>query len=235
MQIKPRRRVRSAVTVVALATAALLGTAGTALATRSDDRATQVVGSNATTCEGAKVPGKLLPTSDLTVTGGNGDLYLDITAVAKGVTVTAIVVKGGHGYNVYVPGEKGLPENPPWTQLRSPLNKGDQQAAISHWFVCGEKKTPTSEPTKPGEPTKTTTAKPPTSAPATTDKPSQTSEAPSSSTTAPAPAVDGNGGNGGGLADTGFDNAWLLWAGGLLVLAGAGVLVLLRVRRGKAN
>ncbi|MFI7115593.1 LPXTG cell wall anchor domain-containing protein [Amycolatopsis sp. NPDC049868] len=228
MQTKPRRRFRSAVTVVALAAVALVGTAGTALATRSDDRATQVVGSNATTCEGAKVPGKLIPASDLTFTGGTEkDLYLDITAVAKGVTVTAIVVKGGHGYNVYVPGEKGLPENPPWTQLRSPLNKGDQQAQISHWFVCGEKKTPTSEPTKPGEPTKTTTAKPPTTAPTSSDK---TSEAPSS-TTAPAPVVDGNGGNGGGLADTGFDNAWLLWAGGLLVLAGAGVLVLLRLRR----
>ncbi|RSN31607.1 hypothetical protein DMC61_15855 [Amycolatopsis sp. WAC 04169] len=233
MQIKPRRRVRSAVTVVALAAVALVGTAGTALATRSDDRATQVVGSNATTCEGAKVPGKLIPTSELTFTGGDNELSLDITAVAKGVTVTAIVVKGGHGYNVYVPGEKGLPENPPWTKLRSPLNKGDQQAAISHWFVCGEKKTPTSEPTKPSEPTKTTTAKPPTTAPTSPDKPSQTSEAPS--TTAPAPVVDGNGGNGGGLADTGFDNAWLLWAGGLLVLAGAGVLVLLRVRRGKTD
>ncbi|EME63973.1 LPXTG cell wall anchor domain-containing protein [Amycolatopsis decaplanina] len=230
MQIQSRRRVRSAVTVVALATAALLGTAGTALATRSDDRATQVVGSNATTCEGAKLPGKVLPTSDLTFTGGTQeDKYLDITAVAKGVTVTAIVVKGGHGYNVYVPGEKGLPENPPWTQLRSPLNKGDQQAQISHWFVCGEKKAPTSEPTRPPEPTKTTTAKPSTSAPA-TSKPSESSETPTS-TTAPAPAVGGNGGNGGGLANTGFDNAWLLWAGGLLVLAGAGVLVLLRLRR----
>ncbi|RSM62635.1 hypothetical protein DMH03_11205 [Amycolatopsis sp. WAC 01376] len=231
MQIKSRRRVRSAVTVVAFATAALLGTAGTALATRSDDRATQVVAENATTCEGAKLPGKVLPTSDLTFTGGTQkDIHLNITEVAKGVTVTAIVVKGGHGYNVYVPGEKGLPENPPWTQLRSPLNKGDQQAQISHWFVCGEKKTPPTEQPKPSEPTKTSTAKPPTSAPTTTDKPSQTSEAPTS-TTAPAPAVDGNGGNGGGLADTGFDNAWLLWAGGLLVLAGAGVLVLLRVRR----
>ncbi|RSM71896.1 hypothetical protein DL991_33585 [Amycolatopsis sp. WAC 01375] len=233
MQINPRRRVRSAVTVVALATVALLGTAGTALATRSDDRATQVVGENATTCEGAKLPGKVLPTSDLTFTGGTDNLLLNITAVGKGVTVTAIVVKGGHGYNVYVPGEKGLPENPPWTELRSPLNKGDQQAAISHWFVCGEKKTPPTEQPKPSEPTKTSTAKPPTSAP-TTSKPSESSGTPTS-TTAPAPAVDGNGGNGGGLADTGFDNAWLLWAGGLLVLAGAGVLVLLRVRRGKTD
>lgn len=227
MQIMSGRRVRSAVTVVALATAALLGTAGSALATRSDDRATQVVGSNATTCEGAKLPGKVLPTSDLTFTGGTQeDLHLAITAVAKGVTVTAIVVKGGHGYNVYVPGEKGLPEVPPWTELRSPLNKGDQQAQISHWFVCGEKK---AEPTKPSEPTKTSTAKPPTSAPTTTDKPSETS-APSS-TAVPAPNVGGDGANGGGLADTGFDNAWLLWAGGLLVLGGAAVLVLLRMRR----
>ncbi|MFI5558255.1 LPXTG cell wall anchor domain-containing protein [Amycolatopsis japonica] len=234
MQIISARRVRSAATVVALATAALLGVTGTALACHTDDPRAIPTPKNVSTCEKAKLPGTEISTKDLTFTGGTEkDKYLNITAVGEGVTVTAIVVKGGDGYNIYEPGKRGLAETPPWEKLRSPMNGGGKQADISHWFACGEKKTKPTEPTKPSEPTKTTTAKPPTSAPTTTDKPSETS-APSS-TAVPAPNVGGNGGNGGGLADTGFDNAWLLWAGGLLVLAGAGVLVLLRVRRGKTD
>lgn len=227
MSATPRRPFRAAVTVVALATAALLGTAGTALACWTDDnRATPIEG-NTSTCEKAKLPGTEVSTKDLTYTGGtNDDKYLNITAVAAGVKVTAIVVKGGDGYNVYEPGKRGLGKTPPWEKLRSPMNKGGQQATISHWFACGEKTKPT-EPTKPSEPTRPT--KPSSSAPA-TSKPAESSPAPTS-TPAPAPAIGGDGSNGGGLADTGFDNAWLLWAGGLLVLAGAGVLVLLRVRR----
>jgi LPXTG-motif cell wall-anchored protein len=234
MQIITRRRVRSAATVFALATAALLGVTGTALACHTDDGRAVATPKNVSTCEKAQLPGTEISTKDLTFTGGTEkDKYLNITAVAEGVTVTAIVVKGGDGYNIYEPGQRGLGKTPPWEKLRSPMNGGGQQADISHWFVCGEKKTKPTEtpkPTKPSEPTKTTTAAPSTTA---TSKPSASSEAPSS-TTAPAPAVGGNGGNGGGLANTGFDNAWLLWAGGLLVLAGAGVLILLRVRR-KAN
>jgi LPXTG-motif cell wall-anchored protein len=225
MSASPRRPFRAAATVLALATAAMLGMAGTALACHTDDDRAIATPKNVSTCEKANLPGTEVSTKDLTYTGGTEkDKYLNITAVGEGVTVTAIVVKGGDGYNIYEPGKRGLGKTPPWEKLRSPMNGGGQQAQISHWFACGEKKTKPTEPAKPSE-----SAKPPTSAPA-SSKPAETSGAPSS-TQAPAPAVGGNGANGGGLADTGFDNAWLLWAGGLLVLAGAVVLVLLRVRR----
>jgi len=233
MQIMSGRRVRSAVTVVALATAALLGVTGTALACHSDDDRAKPIPGKVSKCEQVKAGGSALSDSDSKFTGGVGERQLDITGVAEGVKVTAIVVLGGNdGYNVYEPGKRKLAEPPPWTELRAPFNRDNTKANIDKWYACGEKTKPTEQP-KPSEPTKTTTAKPPTTAPTTTDKPSQTS-APSS-TAVPAPNVGGNGGNGGGLADTGFDNAWLLWAGGLLVLAGAGVLVLLRVRRGKTD
>ncbi len=224
MQIKSRRPIRAAVTVVALATAALLGTAGSALACHSDDGRPTPIPGKISKCEEAK-GGKALSKDDFKFTGGEGERTLEITGVEEGVKVKAIVVLGGDdGYNVYEPGKgrgkEKLSEAPPWKELRAPLNRNGSKANIDKWYACGEKTT------KPTEPTKTTTAKPPTSAPSTP----KTSDTPTS-TTAPAPAVGGNGGNGGGLADTGFDNAWLLWAGGLLVLAGAGVLVLLRARR----
>ncbi|MEV7553464.1 LPXTG cell wall anchor domain-containing protein [Amycolatopsis sp. NPDC089917] len=231
MQIMSGRRVRSAVTVVALATAALLGTAGSALACHSDDDRAKPIPGSVSKCEQVKAGGSALSDSDFKFTGGVGERQLDITGLAEGVKVTAIVVLGGNdGYNVYEPGKRKLAGTPPWTELRAPYNRDNTKANIDKWFTCGEKTKPTEQP-KPTEPTKTTTAKPPTTAPTTTEKPSDTP----TSTAAPAPNVGGNGGNGGGLANTGFDNAWLLWAGGLLVLAGAGVLVLLRVRRGKAD
>ncbi|MFK0245089.1 LPXTG cell wall anchor domain-containing protein [Amycolatopsis azurea] len=233
MQIMSGRRVRSAVTVVALATAALLGVTGTALACHSDDDRAKPIPGKVSKCEQVKAGGSALSDADFKFTGGVGERKLDITGVAEGVKVTAIVVLGGDdGYNVYEPGKRKLADTPPWNDLRAPFNRDNTKANIDKWYACGEKTKPTEQP-KPSEPTKTSTAKPPTTAPTTTDKPSQTS-APSS-TAVPAPNVGGNGGNGGGLADTGFDNAWLLWAGGLLVLAGAGVLVLLRVRRGKTD
>ncbi|HEY3471253.1 MAG TPA: LPXTG cell wall anchor domain-containing protein [Amycolatopsis sp.] len=228
-----RRTFRGAVTVMALTTAALIGTAGAALACYpSDGRATPVP-KNASSCEDAKLPGKTLATSDkptdlIEFTGGvpDKDKSLTITKVDESVTVTAIVVKGGDGYNIYVPGEKGLPETPPWKDLISPLNGGKQVPAISHWFVCGAK--------KDAPPTKTTTATPPTST--VTSKPStpatsDTSVAPTS-TTAPAAVPAGNeSGTGGGLANTGFDNSWLIWVAGLLLVAGGGLLALLKFRR----
>jgi hypothetical protein len=81
----------------------------------------------------------------------NKDQYLTLTA-KPGVTVTGIVMKGGNGFNVYVPGEKGLEEAPgPWEKLYAPLNKGGNIPQISHWYACGEAEevveTPTSTPT----------------------------------------------------------------------------------------
>ncbi|MEU5263017.1 LPXTG cell wall anchor domain-containing protein [Amycolatopsis sp. NPDC021455] len=230
-----RRTFRGAVAVMAITTAALIGTAGSALACYpSDGRATPVPKTNVTTCENAKLPGETLvksdelPTDVIDIEGGvpNKDKTLTIKQVAKGVTITAIVVKGGDGYNIYVPGEKGLSQTPPWKDLKSPLNGGRQVPTISHWFVCGTTKntppeTATTAPTKPSTPTST---KP--SAPV-----SETSVSPTK-TTAPAVVPAGNeSGTGGGLANTGFDNSWLIWVAGLLLVAGGGLLALLKFRR----
>jgi LPXTG-motif cell wall-anchored protein len=216
---------------MALTTAALMGTAGAAFAcVPGDDRATGTVG-NATKCTDIGL-GKAIDVSDqLEVTGGTSkDQYLTVTGVAKGVTVVAIVVKGGNEYNTYVPGKKGLSATPPWEKLHAPMVGRDFKNVpqISHWFACGVKKdtppeTTTAPPTKPSKPVETT--KP--SAPATSD----TSVSPTS-TTAPAAVPAGNeSGTGGGLANTGFDNSWLIWVAGLLLVAGGGLLALLKFRR----
>ncbi|KDN18534.1 LPXTG cell wall anchor domain-containing protein [Amycolatopsis rifamycinica] len=229
-----RRTFRGAVAVMALTTAALMGTAGSAFAcVPGDDRATGTVG-NATKCKDIGL-GKAVDVSDqLKVTGGTTkDQYLTVTGVAEGVTVAAIVVKGGNEYNTYVPGKKGLSAVPPWEKLHAPMVGKDFKNVpqISHWFACGtktDKPTETATPTtKPSTPTSTTTATRP--GPATSD----TSVAPTSaSTTAPAAVPAGNeSGTGGGLANTGFDNSWLIWVGALLLAAGGGLLALLKFRR----
>ncbi|MBE1501093.1 LPXTG-motif cell wall-anchored protein [Amycolatopsis lexingtonensis] len=227
-----RRTFRGAVAVMALTTAALIGTAGSALACYpSDGRATPVP-KNATTCADAKLPGKTLvrsdelPTDVIDFTGGvpDKDKSLTITGIAKGVTITAVVVKGGDGYNVYDAGKLG---DLPWKDLISPKNGGRQIPTISHWFVCGTTKTTppteTTAPTKPSTPA-TETTKP--SAPASSETVAPTS------TTAPAAVPAGNeSGTGGGLANTGFDNSWLIWVAALLLVAGGGLLALLKFRR----
>ncbi|MBB1152839.1 MULTISPECIES: LPXTG cell wall anchor domain-containing protein [Amycolatopsis] len=234
-------RLRAGFTVAAVAGLALLGTATSALACTTDDDRAKPVEGNATTCVEAKVSGDLLGAGDLTVTGGTQkDKYLNVTAVGEGVTVTAIVVKGGPGYNVYVPGKRGMSATPPWEKLRSPFNRGEQLPTISHWFACGTKTAPTKPPVSE---TPTTTPSQPTSeAPTTSPGASATSSAPAGATSAPAttsaPAVVPAGnenGTGGGLANTGFDNAWLFWVGGVLIVGGGALLVLLKVRRRGTN
>ncbi|MEQ0560252.1 LPXTG cell wall anchor domain-containing protein [Amycolatopsis sp. NEAU-NG30] len=225
-----RRTFRGAVAVMALTTAALIGTAGSALACYpSDGRATPVP-KNASTCEDAKLPGQTLvrsdelPTDVIDIEGGveNKDKTLTIKGVAKGVTITAVVVKGGDGYNIYKPEKLG---DLPWKDLKSPLNGGRQVPTISHWFVCGTTKTTPPETSAPTtKPSTPTSSKPSTPATSTTVSPT--------STTAPAAVPAGNeSGTGGGLANTGFDNSWLIWIAGLLLVAGGGLLALLKFRR----
>ncbi len=235
-------RLRAGFTVAAVAGLALLGTATSALACTTDDGRAKPVEGNATTCAQAKVPGDLLGAGDLTVTGGTQkDKYLNVTAVGEGVTVTAIVVKGGPGFNVYVLGERGMSATPPWEKLRSPYNRGDQLPTISHWFACGTKTTPTKPPvsetptTTPSQPTSEAPSTTP-SAPATSSVPGGVTSAPATTTSGPAVVPAGNqNGTGGGLANTGFDNAWLFWVAGVLIVGGGGLLVLLKVRRRGTN
>jgi hypothetical protein len=74
-------------------------------------------------------------------TGGGQEA--NITAVATGVVIDAVVVKGGPAYNVYLPDPPGsgstagshvFPTYPgPYI---APLNAGGNVPALSHWFVC---------------------------------------------------------------------------------------------------
>jgi len=225
MRVMPRRSFRGAATVLALATAALIGTAGAASACWSDDNRPHPIPGKPTACAQDQ---DQLKHGDVEFTGGEGKSRLNITSVHEGVTVSRIVVQGGDdGFNDYAPGKKGLEQSAPWNDLRAPMNYNGSKANIDSWYLCGTK-----EETKP--PTETTTSKP---APPTTVKPTETTSAPSSSetTTSVVPAGNESGGSGGGLANTGFDNAWLIGVAALLLLAGGGLLVLLRVRRKAGN
>jgi hypothetical protein len=72
-----------------------------------------------------------------------GGQEANITAVAAGVVIDAIVIKGGPAYNVYLPLPPGsgteaashvFPAYPgPYI---APLNPGGNVPAFSHWFVC---------------------------------------------------------------------------------------------------
>ncbi|MQA64276.1 MAG: hypothetical protein GEU86_23125 [Actinophytocola sp.] len=253
-------RLRAAVLAAPLAVGLALAGATAAYATNENDpRAFEHVnGDNAKTCADASLGGELIAkvdgegnpeddTSNFVISpeeneGGeiDEDQYLTILGVEPGVTVTGIVVKGGNGFNVYVPGEKGLSENPPWEKLYSPLNKGGNIPQISHWYACGEAEdvveTPTSTPatTTPDAPTTTVETTTPqasetsTSAVETTESSTSSSAAPATTSTTEAPAV-ANASDEGDLATTGFGSGWLVWAGALFVLVGAASFAGMRV------
>ncbi|WP_410607493.1 LPXTG cell wall anchor domain-containing protein [Amycolatopsis sp. lyj-109] len=228
-----RRSFRGAVAVMALTTAALIGTAGSALACYTDDNRPNPIPDRG---KAACADNKTLEHSDVEFTGGEGKSTLNITAVHDGVKVTRIVVIGGDdGFNEYIPGKVGkggevFPATAPWNNLKATKTFKGRQPNIDKWILCGTKTTKptqptTTAPTKPSTPaTTTTTAKP--STPATAD----TSVSPTSSAPAVVPAGNESG-TGGGLANTGFDNSWLIWVGALLLVAGGGLLALLKFRR----
>jgi LPXTG-motif cell wall-anchored protein len=231
MSTMSRRPIRAGLTIAAVAGLALLGSATSALAcTSGDGRANPTPGTDVTKCSDVRgVSGKTLDQGDFTFTGGPKSKSVNITAVKEGVTVEAVVVVGGDdGHAVYVPGKKGLSKDLPWNDLIAPFSFDHSQPKVDHWFACGTEKAPTTEPTKPSQPSATPTAAP-------TSSPAET-KAPTSSSTAPAAVPAGNeSGTGGGLANTGFDNMWLVWIGGLLLVAGGGLLVLLKLRRRGTN
>jgi hypothetical protein len=226
----------------------LAGTATVAAATdATEDSRASVESGNATTCTGGQHPAGLDGERVAFDQGDveEGDTYLTITGVPDGYEITGIVVKGGNGYNLYVPGTGGLDTMPPWEKLRSPLNGGGNVPQISHWFACGTRtavttsttpsesvppsddETPSSESETPGgtasTPQETSTA-----------ESSMTSEAgPGAVTTTsrtPAPVV----GDTDELASTGFGGGWLIGLVGLLLAGGGALLALARIRRRKA-
>ncbi|MPY97514.1 MAG: hypothetical protein GEU97_05845 [Actinophytocola sp.] len=266
-----KNRVRAALFALPLAVGLSLGAATAAQAeeAQEDPRATvhagNIDGDQPGVCAKADLGGDVIANRNeegedlelITIKRGELDdqqKYLDITAVADDVTVSAIVVKGGPNYNVYVPGEEGdggeaLSEIPPWEDLRAPLNDKGNIPALSHWFVCGSYTPPeTSTTTTTSESTTTTTESSETSTtpPETTSSTSEettTSETsdvtttsvvdttPASETsTTDAPVVD-NASDSDDLAVTGFGSSWLIWAGVLFLVAGVGAIAGVRVLR----
>jgi hypothetical protein len=227
----PRVSFRGATTVLAVTTAALIATGGAAFACHGSDdgRGTPVPHPNPpTTCvEAGQGGSQLTEDNDYKVTSTNGGRWIDVAA-NKGVTVKAIVVSGGNdGFYVYKPGKSGLSDSGPWQHLRAPFSRGgNEDTHVGKVLLCGSK-----EETKP--PAETTTSKP---KPTETAKPTETTSAPSSTeTTTVVPAGNESGGSGGGLANTGFSNTWLIGVAALLLLAGGGLLTLLRIRRKAGN
>jgi Bacterial Ig-like domain len=84
-----------------------------------------------------QVGGQLIPESSLTFSISGAGRVLTITAVDAGYTVQSVYVKGSDDTNLYQPGQRGLPTNPPYVNLISPLDIVGQLPVISHWFACG--------------------------------------------------------------------------------------------------
>jgi hypothetical protein len=138
----------SAVALVAGLTVAL--TAGAAgAASPSDDRADFHTG-NVVNCGQIGLPGDTLAFANGTDSIDDGNVsgvVVDGTTVnvddpGPGVTIDAVVVKGGPAYNVYStnsgtpPGNHVPPTEETPTEYISPLNGGLKVPTVSHWFIC---------------------------------------------------------------------------------------------------
>lgn len=226
------RRYILAATSAAIAAVALF--AGTAAAqpddvpVSGDDRATAHAGNVVEKdCAELFKGSSAIGAGDLTSSVDGTNTYLDITAVADGVEVTAVIVKGGPAYNVYEAADLG---DLAWLDLHSPLVSSGKPAQISHWFACGTKKTTTTTTTTG---TETTTSTTDTSTPSSSSTTSDTSSSSSASVTTTttttsanvAPAADED-----DLAFTGFSGGWLIALAAALLLGGAALLLVTRLR-----
>lgn len=209
--------------------------AGTAAAQPDDD---PVSGDPRATAHRGNAVGKDCPTlyegstvvatGDLTFSVDDSKTYLDITAVDDDVEIVAVIVKGSEAYNEYLPaGLGGLP----WLDLHSPLASSGKPAQISHWLACGVKETTTTTTTTESTSTTSSTTST-TSSTSTTDTstPSSSSSSTSVTTTTTtsvnvAPAADED-----DLASTGFSGGWLIALAAFLLLGGAALLLVTRLR-----
>ena len=221
------------ITAVLLTAGAALAASGAAAAATDtpppsgDDRAV-VHSGNAVTCEQAGLAGDIV---QLTATVDATNTYITVTGVPGGVTVTGVVVKGSDAFNVYLPGALGAL---PWQNLHSPIaGHSGKPATISHWFACGTETTTTSSTSKTTTSTSSTST---TSETSTTTAGSSTSTTAPTTTTTPAAVAATTTTTSAGtapLAFTGFSGTWLIFVAAALLLGGAALIVIpkLRARR----
>jgi hypothetical protein len=167
----------SALSVAVLAAGALvpgLTSAASAKTAAPEDARATIHSGNVTNCgtgqNGAGIGGTAYGIDDgnslaapgavVDFTGGAlGGTYLDLLQVKAGFEISAVIVKGGDAYNVYLPGSQSAAPTGlgtlPWNNLRSPNNASGGPAGISHWFVCAAPAStpdpdPGTGPTDPG-------------------------------------------------------------------------------------
>ena len=211
---------------VLFATPALAQPSGDPVA--GDDRATAHPGNVVAADCDELYPGSHDVTGDLTAT--DDGTYIDITAVADGVEVLGVIVKGGPAYNQYDVADLGAL---PWLDLHSPLNSSGKPAGISHWFACGiGESTTTTTTTTTGTTTETTTTTTTGSSSSETSTTTDSSGSESSSAAVTtttsvdvSPVAEDD-----DLASTGFNGGWLVALAAGLLIAGGAVLLLLRTR-----
>lgn len=244
-----------AVPLLAVIAAGLLATGASAQPNQDpplsgDVRATAVAGNVDIDQQGDACAAVGLPGTEAVLSGGftSDATYIDITAHPTGSVITGVVVKGGNAYNVY-PALGDLP----WLDLHSPLNENGAPATISHWFVCLTAVTTTTTTTTTAPTTTTTTtASTTTTTTVTTTTPAMTTTTTTIPTTPPtttttthpalivaipttttkaagAPVVVPRSND--GLASTGFDGWWLVFAGLTLLAAGAAFLASPKLRK----
>lgn len=224
------RYIRAGLALTSAVAGAVLFAAPAAAAPAGDpvsgtDRATAHSG-NVVAADCAELyPGSHDVTGELTTT--DDGTHLDVTAVADGVDVVGVIVKGGPAYNRYDVADLG---DLPWLDLHSPLNASGKPAGISHWFACGVgENTTTTATTTTGTTTETTTTTTDSSSTETTTSGSgseSSSVAVTTTTSADvSPVAEDD-----DLASTGFDGGWLVALAAGLLIAGGAVLLLLRTR-----
>lgn len=161
------------------------------------------------TCAAAGLSGSTIP-SDKVAADVKERAFID---VLDHTGITAVVIAGGPGYNVYKAEKLGKG----WADLHAPVKADRLPEEIGYWFACGTLVDP---------PSSSVTTPPSSTPPTTTTTTTTSSTAPTTiTTTAAAPAGPND------LAATGVASAWLVGVGAALLAAGAALLLVLRRRR----
>ena len=146
-----RARVVGAVSAVALVTGLTVAlTAGGAGAASPSDPRADFFGGNVVNCAQIGFPNSTLAFANGTDSIDDGNVSgevvngttVNVDDPPAGITIDAVVVKGGPAYNVYSTssgddnGNHVPPAEDTPTEYISPLNGGGNVPTVSHWFIC---------------------------------------------------------------------------------------------------